>query len=173
MVENTIISTDNGSVCAQTVVMAAEAYIKSIKGFERLLVPLHGQMVATAPLGDDIFDKTGIAQSARPYFSVMSPMALYGQLTADGRIVLGAGDAYYFGSRIRKGFEYAEGESPTAFVSRRLHEIFPGLRDVPITHRWGGAMAFSRDMAPTVFLDKQRRFAWVGGHSGAGLAPLF
>jgi glycine/D-amino acid oxidase-like deaminating enzyme len=160
------VSTDRGSVRAQTVVLAAEAYIKSIKGFERLLAPIHGQMVATAPLGNEVFERTGITPPTRPYFSVMSPLALYGQLTADGRIVLGTGDTYYFGSRLRKGAEFK-----SQFAHRRLLDSFPKLRDVPITHRWGGAMGYARDSAPTVFLDEQKALAWIGGFSGSGLAP--
>lgn len=167
------VSTAKGTVRAKTVVLAAEAYMKSIKGFERLLVPIHGQMIATAPLENDILNKTGITPPARPYFSVMSPMPLYGQLTKDGRIVLGTGDTYYFGSRMKQGSEYAKGTSHTAFVYRRLLDSFPKLSNVPITHRWGGAMGYSRDTAPTVFLDKQKELAWIGGHSGSGLAPSF
>lgn len=160
------VSTDYGSVRAKTVVLAAEAYIQSIKGFKRLLVPIHGQMIATAPLGNEIFERTGITPPNRPYFSVMSPLSLYGQLTADGRVVLGTGDTYYFGSRLKKGAEFK-----SEFVQRRLRDSFPKLRDVPITHRWGGAMGYARDSAPTVFLDAQRALAWIGGFSGSGLAP--
>lgn len=160
------VSTDRGSVRAKTVVLAAEAYIQSIKGFKRLLAPIHGQMVATAPLGNEIFERTGITPPSRPYFSVLSPLSLYGQPTADGRIVLGAGDAYYFGSRLKRGADFK-----SQFVHRRLLDSFPKLRDVPITHRWGGAMGFARDRAPTVFLDTQKTLAWIGGYSGSGLAP--
>ena len=162
------VSTDGGSVRAQTVVLAAEAYLQSIKGFKRLLAPIHGQMVATAPLGNEVFEKTGITPPSRPYFSVLSPNPLYGQPTDDGRIVLGAGHAYYFGSRLKKGAEF---DSP--FAHRRLLDTFPKLRDVPITHRWGGAMGFSRDRKPTVFLNAQKTLAWIGGFSGSGLAPSF
>ena len=165
---NGSVSTDGGSVRAQTVALAAEAYIQSIKGFKRLVAPIHGQMVATAPLGSEMLERTGITPPNRPYFSVLSPLPLYGQPTADGRIVLGAGDAYYFGSRLKKGAEFR-----SQFVHRRLLDSFPKLRDVPITHRWGGAMGFSRDRAPTVFLDAQKTLAWIGGFSGSGLAPSF
>ena len=156
------------SVRAQTVVLAAEAYLQSIKGFKRLVTPIHGQMVATAPLGSEMLERTGITPPSRPYFSVLSPLPLYGQPTADGRIVLGAGDAYYFGSRLKKGAEFK-----SQFVHGRLLDSFPKLRDVPITHRWGGAMGFSRDRAPTVFLNAQKTLAWIGGFSGSGLAPSF
>lgn len=163
-----VVSTDRGSVRAKTVVLAAEAYIKDIKGFERLLAPIHGQMVATEPLGDEVFERTGITPPARPYFSVMSPLSLYGQLTADGRIVLGGGGGYYFGSRLKKGADFQ-----SRFTHRRLLDSFPKLRDVPITHRWGGAMGFSRDREPTVFLDERKELAWIGGFSGSGMAPSY
>ena len=162
------VTTDGGSVRAQTVVLAAEAYIQSIKGFKRLVAPIHGQMVATAPLGGEMLERTGITPPSRPYFSVLSPLPLYGQPTADGRIVIGAGDAYYFGSRLKKGAEFK-----SRFVQSRLLDSFPKLGDVPITHRWGGAMGFSRDRTPTVFLDAQKTLGWIGGFSGSGLAPSF
>ena len=99
---------------------------------------------------------------------MLSPLPLYGQPTADGRIVIGAGDAYYFGSRLKKGAEFK-----SRFVQSRLLDSFPKLGDVPITHRWGGAMGFSRDRTPTVFLDAQKTLGWIGGFSGSGLAPSF
>jgi glycine/D-amino acid oxidase-like deaminating enzyme len=45
------------------------------------------------------------------------------------------------------------------------------LRDIEITHHWGGVMGMTRDLRSTVGFDKTTGEAWAGGFGGAGVAP--
>lgn len=138
---------------------------KEIAGFERQLAPIHSRMIATAPLDDALRAEIGLTR--RRSFACSGHG--YGQLTADGRIAFGARGDYYFGSRIRNDFgpETADSRSVRAL----LLEAIPALREVEVTHGWGGAMGFARDEKPFVFLDAKRRVGWAGGHGPAGVAP--
>lgn len=157
--------TDRGVARADTVLLAAEAYVSKLAGFERQLAPIHSRMLVTAPLDDTL--KETIGGSSRRCFAMSGDG--YGHLTADGRIAFGARGSYYFGSRIRKNFGL--GTRETKWMRELLFTSFPALRGVPVTHAWGGAMALPRNEKPFVFLDGKRRFGWAGGHASAGVAP--
>ena len=51
-----------------------------------------------------------------------------------------------------------------------MHEMFPALRDIPITHRWGGPLGVPRDWFPSVGYDQADQFAWAGPYVGDGVA---
>ncbi len=157
--------TDRGVVHADTILLAAEAYVTKLAGFKRQLVPIHSRMLATAPLDTRLQEALGML----PRRSFAMAGDGYGHLTADGRIAFGARGSYYFGSRI--GNNFGPDTQDTQSVRQLLISYFPALRDVPMTHAWGGAMGLPRDERPFVFLDKQRRFGWAGGHGPAGVAP--
>ena len=53
----------------------------------------------------------------------------------------------------------------------RLVERFPMLRDIAVTHHWGGVMGMTRDMRSTVGFDRATGEAWATGFGGAGVAP--
>lgn len=157
--------TDRGVVRADTVLLAAEAYVSKLAGFERQLAPIHSRMLVTAPLDETLKETMG--GSRRRCFAMSGDG--YGHLTADGRIAFGARGSYYFGSRIRRNFGL--GTRETKWMRELLFRSFPALRGVPVTHAWGGAMALPRNEKPFVFLDRKRRFGWAGGHASAGVAP--
>jgi glycine/D-amino acid oxidase-like deaminating enzyme len=45
------------------------------------------------------------------------------------------------------------------------------LREIKVTHHWGGVMGMTRDMRSTVGFDRETGEAWIGGFGGAGVAP--
>ena len=49
-------------------------------------------------------------------------------------------------------------------------DLFPALRDVAITHRWGGPLGIARDWHASVGLDRSTGLAWAGGYVGDGVA---
>ncbi len=53
----------------------------------------------------------------------------------------------------------------------RLVERFPVLRDIAVTHHWGGVLGMTRDMRSTVGFERTTGEAWAGGFGGAGVAP--
>ena len=51
-----------------------------------------------------------------------------------------------------------------------LVELFPQLRDVAITHNWGGPLGVHRDWYPSVNYDRTTGLAAAGGYVGDGVS---
>jgi glycine/D-amino acid oxidase-like deaminating enzyme len=81
------VRTDHGTVRADVVVRATEAYMGSLEGQEREMVPLGNTMVATEPIDDATWATIGLAD--RQLFELSAVMLGYGHRTADGRIAWG------------------------------------------------------------------------------------
>lgn len=157
--------TGGGRLRAETVLLCTEGYSQHLDPGRRLL-PLHSLMLATAPLSDAQWSEIGAAD--RILFGDARRILMYAQRTADGRIALGAGALYLYGSGVRRHFAQMGPEYRTA--ERVLAEYFPQLRDVAITHRWGGAFGVPRDSKPFVRFDPQTRLGAAGGYVGNGVA---
>jgi glycine/D-amino acid oxidase-like deaminating enzyme len=157
--------TPYGTIRAQTVVRATEGFTARLRGARRLLAPVYSLVVATERLPDTVWDGIGLRE--RETFSDYRHLIVYGQRTADGRMVFGGrGAPYHFASRIRPEYD----REPRVFdgLHRTLVELFPMLRDVRITHRWGGPLGVARDWHASVGL--RDGIAWAGGYVGDGVA---
>jgi glycine/D-amino acid oxidase-like deaminating enzyme len=159
--------TDHGVVRADVVVRATEAYTCDLPGHRRSLVPLYSLMVATEPLDDAMWDSIGLR--AMETFADDRRMVIYGQRTTDGRLAFGGrGAPYRFGSGIDAATE-AHADTHDRIIAT-LVELLGQLRDVTITHRWGGVLGVPRDWRPSVGLDRATGIAWAGGYVGEGVA---
>ena len=162
-----MVVTDRGTVRADVVVRATEAYTRDLPGLRRALVPLYSLMVATEPLDAAMWDAIGLRR--RETFADDRRMVIYGQRTTDDRIAFGGrGAPYRFGSGIDAATESSSGVHDR--ISATLIELFPQLAGVEITHRWGGVLGVPRDWRPSVGLDRSTGIAWAGGYVGEGVA---
>ena len=96
-------------------------------------------------------------------------MVIYGQRTADDRLVFGGrGAPYHFGSANRPDFD----RDPRVFAMLRatLVDMFPVLRETRFTHAWGGALGVPRDWCASVGLDPRTGLGWAGGYVGDGVS---
>jgi glycine/D-amino acid oxidase-like deaminating enzyme len=157
--------TGRGRLRARTVLLCSEGYSQHLDRGRRLL-PLHSMMIATAPLSDAQWSEIGAAD--RVVFGDVRRILGYAQRTADGRVAIGAGGLYLYGSQARRYFPPAGPEFHAA--ERALTAWFPPLRGVEITHRWGGAFGVPRDSRPFVRFDPQTRVGAAGGYVGNGVA---
>ncbi|MFL6060551.1 MAG: NAD(P)/FAD-dependent oxidoreductase [Marmoricola sp.] len=158
--------TEAGRVRAEVVVRATEAWTAHLPGSRRAIAPVYSLMVATEPLGADVWARIGLAD--RPTFSDGRHVIIYGQRTADGRLAFGGrGAPYHLGSRIRPAYD----EEPRVFraLRRTLRDLLPALGDPAITHTWGGPLGIARDWAASVGLDRATGLAWAGGYVGDGV----
>lgn len=165
-IEQGTVRTTRGSVKAEIVIRATEAYTADVDGHERLLAPLEIFMVATEPLPRSFWDEIGWRE--RECINDARNMFVYSQRTADDRIALGGGGArFHLGSKTPR-----LGDSPKHFdeIQRQLVQLFPATRDARITHRWGGVVGIPRDWSPSVGYDRERSVAWAGGYVGDGVA---
>jgi glycine/D-amino acid oxidase-like deaminating enzyme len=158
--------TAQGTIAADVVVRATEAFTPSLKGHRRTVAPIYSLMIATEPLPDAVFDSIGLRH--RETFNDGRRMIIYGQRTADNRFAFGGrGAPYHFGSAMKA--EYDRNPNVHAGLHDTLRELFPQIGDVPVAHRWGGAVAAARDWWCSVGYDKAAGVAWAGGYVGDGV----
>ncbi|HET7356218.1 MAG TPA: FAD-dependent oxidoreductase [Nocardioidaceae bacterium] len=161
------VHTDRGSVRAEFVLRATEGYTRRLAGHERTMVPVYSLVIATEPLPAQTWERIGLRE--RETFSDFRNLIIYGQRTADDRLVFGGrGAPYHFGSAIKPRFD----RDPRVFASLRqaLVELFPTLASARITHAWGGALGIPRDWCASVGLDRETGLGWAGGYVGDGVS---
>ena len=162
-----VVHTTGGTVSAEVVVRAVEAWTSTLPGYKRTLAPVYSLMVATEPLDPGFWESAGLVDRAT--FADYRHMIIYGQRTLDGRIAFGGrGAPYHFGSTVRPAYD--DVASVHALLQRTLAELFPAVASAQITHAWGGPLAIPRDWHSSVGLDRSTRLAWAGGYVGDGVS---
>ena len=159
--------TRQGVVRAGTVVRATEGYTALLPGQARTLVPVYSLVIATEPLPAHVWEQIGLAR--RETFTDHRHLIVYGQRTADDRIVFGGrGAPYHAGSRVRPAYDRDERVFMRLYAA--LLDLFPVLAGTRVTHAWGGALGIPRDWCASVGLDRGTGLAWAGGYVGDGVS---
>jgi glycine/D-amino acid oxidase-like deaminating enzyme len=162
-----IVHTEHGRVRAQYVVRATEGFTTRLAGLKRAVIPVYSLIVATAPLPASVWDEIGLA--GRPTFSDHRHLVIYGQRSADDRLVFGGrGAPYHFSSSIQPEFD----RDATVFgaLRRTLVDLFPAVAGHEFTHEWGGPLGIARDWMASVGLDPVTGIGWAGGYVGDGVS---
>ncbi|HEY9276268.1 MAG TPA: FAD-dependent oxidoreductase [Candidatus Nanopelagicaceae bacterium] len=149
-------------ISAPVVVQATEVYGKANRSF----IPLYSLMVATEPLTKATWSEIGNAE--RFTFAENSHVINYAQRTIDNRLAIGGrGATSPFGSKLQDSREFNQR------VHQRLIDLakswFPILENVEFTHKWGGAVAITRDWEPYLQFDRKSGFGKLGGYAGDGV----
>lgn len=161
-----LVTTDRGRVRTSAVIRATEGFTPSLQGMQRDVVPVYSLIVATEPLADAVWDEVGLADA--PTFTDYRHLIIYGQRTADGRMVFGGrGAPYHFRSTVRPEFDREE--RVFADLRRTLVELFPALDGAAFTHAWGGPLGITRDWMASVGYDVRTGMGWAGGYVGDGV----
>jgi glycine/D-amino acid oxidase-like deaminating enzyme len=156
---------DGGSVFAQFVLRATEAYSPSLEGHGREVVPLYSLMVASEPQPPGFWDEVGLRDAET--FADDRHVIIYGQRTADGRFAFGGrGAPYHYGSSVHASFD--DDARVFRLLGATLRELFPALEG-EMTHAWGGPLAMPRDHSPYVRLDRSSGLGVAGGYTGDGV----
>jgi gamma-glutamylputrescine oxidase len=147
--------------------------------------------IATAPLTKKQLADIGMA-SNRPFYSVDIPY-LWGRLLRSNRIIFGSGLVPAFGeslrgegmarksadSRLKKlwsgleEFIIRSGQAAERIrtLENRVRQLHPALKNVRITHRWGGPILLTKDFVPVFRCHpKSENVIVLGGYSGHGVA---
>jgi glycine/D-amino acid oxidase-like deaminating enzyme len=160
------VRTTHGTVRAETVIRATEGYTAGLVGQRRVLAPVYSLVIATEPLDAELWDRIGLAR--RETFTDHRHLIVYGQRTADDRLVFGGrGAPYHLGSRIRPAFD--RDDRVFAALHATLLDLFPVLRGTRFTHAWGGPLGIPRDWTASVGLDPTTGIGWAGGYVGDGV----
>ena len=166
-IEKRRVRTDRGVVHADVVIRATEGYTRDLPGQRRSLAPVYSLVIATEPLTESMWDEIGLRN--RETFTDYRNLIIYGQRTADGRLVFGGrGAPYHFGSSVRPAFDH----DPRVFAHlwKTLVEMLPMLGGTAITHAWGGVLGVPRDWCASVGLDRSSGIGWAGGYVGDGVS---
>ena len=159
--------TTRGTVRAPTIIRATEGYTSGLPGLRRRSVPVYSLVIATEPLPSSTWEEIGLAR--RETFADHRHLVIYGQRTADDRLVFGGrGAPYHYGSRIEPRFD--RDQRVFARLRSTLVDLFPVLSTVRITHAWGGALGIARDWRASVGLDRATGLGWAGGYVGDGVS---
>jgi glycine/D-amino acid oxidase-like deaminating enzyme len=144
------------SLEAEAVVVAADGLSSRVlPELERLVVPVRGQMLATAPVAERLFERPHYARHGFDYWQQLD----------DGRLVVGGKRDTSLES------EYTEVEETTPVVQNELEAfVVELLGTLPlVTHRWAGIWGQTPDSLPLVGQLPDRAGVWVaGGYSGHG-----
>lgn len=160
--------TQGGSLTADKVVLATNAWSAAIPELARLFAPVNSSIVVTRPLGEQ-FDKIGWTGGE----SITDSQLLvdYYRTTRDGRIAFGKGTgAIAYGSEINGIF--SEDASSIALTSADLFATYPVLDRNAVSHSWSGPVDRTYDSLP-VFgkLGEQPNIFYGIGWSGNGVGP--
>lgn len=159
------VRTAAGSVRADWIVPAVEGYAASLPPLGKHQLPVQSLLVATEPLSKEVWANIGLERGQA--FSENSRQVTYGQRSADDRLVFGARGGYRFGGQLRTDFNLNEDERG---LRRYLFgELFPQLKQVRITHAWGGNLGMARRFHPHMLIDRKNGIALSGGYGGEGV----
>lgn len=129
------VSTAEGSVTADFLVIAGNAYQWLDKSIRQRWLPVRSFIVATEPLSEELQD------IVNPHdLAVCDPNFLlkYFRLSADKRMLFGNRFSYF-------------GEDPKVIAANhrpRMLQIYPQLRDLRIDYGWGGTIAVPVNRVP-------------------------
>jgi glycine/D-amino acid oxidase-like deaminating enzyme len=157
--------TAKAGVRAAWVVPAVEGYATTLAPLGRYQLPVQSLIVATEPLPASTWDEIGLRHGQA--FGESSRQVTYGQRSADNRLVFGARGGYQFAGKLRQDFDLTDSEVE---LRRYLFgELFPQLKNVRITHSWGGNLGMSRQFRPHMLCDHTTGIALSGGYGGEGV----
>jgi glycine/D-amino acid oxidase-like deaminating enzyme len=144
-------------VRADTVLVATNAYADDlVPGLAHSIVALNSLQIATAPIPAEL------RRTLLPNGETLSDtrrVIRYWRLDDDGRLLMGGRGPY------RDALVARDWNHLAVYIRRH----FPGLADVPVTHRWGGRVAVHVDYMPRLHRPRPGMFVAIGCQ-GRGIA---
>ena len=143
-------------VDADVVVVATDGYPSGLLGeLEGSIIPTRGQMLATEPLEDRVFECPHYGRHGFDYW----------QQTPDGRVLAGGFRDYAIDT------EFTADELTTEPIQEALERFVADVvgRPVVVEHRWAGIFGLVLDFLPVVGPHPHDERVWIaGGYSGHG-----
>jgi len=180
-----LVASAHGEIVASALVIAAGAWcapVGALLGLDIPIVPVRGQMWATAPTTPSVFQTISSAESQHawyldpgaepPYLTIRKGARvtrhLYGRQRHDGEIIFG-------GDREQVGWSTTP--DPAGIAVNRGHaiEVLPFLGGLPIARTWAGLMPFPLDGKPLIGCVPGRPNVWIVSglaSSGFGRGPM-
>lgn len=149
-----IVTTPNGTITADRALIACNAYIGGLEPTTAAhVMPIRSFIGATVPLDDAPGVLPGGESVDDSRFVVR-----YFRKSIDGRLLFGGREAY-------------TADNPrdiSNHIRRQIGELYPALKDVEITHAWGGSVGITIPREPYV-REVMPGVTSIGGFSGHGV----
>ena len=147
--------TEHGSITADAVVLAGNAYHFLEKKLRGVMFPVNSFIVATEPLSDDM-----VATINPRDLAVCDPNVVlqYFRLSADKRLLFGARLNYF-------------GDDPEYIMKRhrrKMAKLYPQLADIRLDYAWGGTIGVPINRVPLLGRVAPNIF-YSQGYSGHGV----
>jgi glycine/D-amino acid oxidase-like deaminating enzyme len=160
------VSTETGSVRAERIALATNAFPSLLRRLRLYTVPVYDLVLVTEPLSAVQLESIGWRH--RQGVGDASNLFHYYRLTRDDRILWGGYlPLYHFGSRIDPAFE--QRHSVHAMLARHFFTTFPQLEGLHFTHRWGGVIDTSTRFCAFFGTAHSGRIAYALGYTGLGV----
>jgi gamma-glutamylputrescine oxidase len=157
-------------LAARYVVIAANAWTPALVPGIRATRAALTYALATAPLEESTLAAIDL-NLGLPFYTVDLPY-LWGRLTADRQLIMGAGLVWGTADEL-ESLDIDEGESRAVLdrLEARVRLLNPALASVRITHRWAGPIAIPDGQAPQIgrLSDASNIFV-ASGYAGHGVA---
>jgi len=156
-----------GSVRARRVLLATNAFRPLVGSIRHRIVPVYDYVLVTEPLSAAQLEEIGWRR--RQGLADHGNQFHYYRLTADNRILFGGFDAVYrFGGPVKPELD----RHPPTFgrLAQHLYALFPGLRGLPFSHAWGGAIDTCSRFSVFFGTAHRGRVAYAVGYTGLGVA---
>ncbi|MFA1627758.1 NAD(P)/FAD-dependent oxidoreductase [Rhizobium mongolense] len=148
------IETPKGTIAASRALIACNGYIGNLEPVTAShVMPIRSFIGATVPLDKYPAVLPGGEAVADSRFVVR-----YFRKSKDGRLLFGGREAY-------------TADNPrdiSEHIRRQIAEIYPALRDIEITHAWGGSVGITMPRQPFV-REVMPGVTSIGGYSGHGV----
>lgn len=150
----TLLTTQQGSVSAERVLLATNAYIENLEPVTAAhVMPIGSFIAATEPLDDHPAVLPGGEAVADSRFVVR-----YFRKTKDNRLLFGGREVY----------SSKNPEDTAEFIRKQIVETYPALKNIRITHAWGGNVGITMPRQPFV-REVMPGVTAIGGYSGHGV----
>lgn len=160
------VSTSEGSIKAERVVVATNAWAEPVRQMRRYIVPVYDHVLMTEPLSTE--QMAAVGWGGREGLNDAGNQFHYYRLTNDDRILWGGYDAnYYYGNGMGPKYENRAGSHE--LIARHFFATFPQLEGLGFSHRWAGPIATTSKFAAAYGTRHKGRLAWVAGYTGLGV----
>lgn len=159
------LETPSGKIETEKLVFATNAYSHLFPDLRRKQIPAFTYMIASQPLTEE--QLAPIGWEGFEGIEDARNLIHYYRLTPDQRLVIGGGPVgLTFGNDL-----YAdENLSAWQHLERHVKFLFPSLKDVKFSHRWGGPFSVTLDLTPALGYLGDTRAVYSLGCIGHGVS---
>jgi glycine/D-amino acid oxidase-like deaminating enzyme len=169
--EAAILEVRGKRVRAGCVLLATNAGSLELSGIAGRAQPKFTLAVATEALSEEQIQVLGLA-AGKPFYTVDLPY-LWGRVVHGNRVIFGSGLVHLEDWRELQILDVARGQAAELLrqLEKRVHELHVVLRDVRLSHRWGGPILIADQWQPVFARHAANRNVIVlGAYSGHGVA---